>query len=68
MTYSYTEDRLVKIESSWIRVSAIQAVVRIGGGRTGIWLSSGHRIDVGDINGSISPDDVVNGLARRADG
>ena len=64
MTYSDTEVRLVKIDGSWVRVSAVQAVVPTSSGRTGIWLSNGHRVDT---YSTTSPDDVVDALFRRAD-
>ncbi|MGN0100740.1 MAG: hypothetical protein ACI39C_07355 [Dietzia sp.] len=66
MTYSYSTDRLVKIGGKWIRVSAVQAVAKTIEGRTGIYLAGGARIDVGDIHGSISPDDVVERLESGA--
>ena len=55
---------MVEIGRAWIRVSAVEGVTPTVSGRTRIFLAGGHSVDVGDIHGSISPDDVVNALAR----
>lgn len=62
MTYSssYSTDKLVRVDGKWIRVSAVEAVARISGGRTGIYLSNGACIPVGDPNGSPSPNEVID--------
>lgn len=67
MTYTYSTDRLVKIDGKWIRASAVQAVVKTPFGRTGIHLANGVRIEVGDNDGSISPDDVAHKIAGKED-
>ena len=60
MTYSCSADKLVRVDGKWIRASAVEAVARISGGRTGIYLSSGTRIDVGEPYGSPSPNEVID--------
>lgn len=67
MTYSYSTDRLVKVEGAWVRVSAVQAVVRTPSGHVGIHLACGNRVDVGWANGSVTPDDVIDRLFGSAD-
>lgn len=62
--YKELETAFVKIDSSWMKVSSIEAVRPTVSGRTRVYLSSGNFIDVGSTSVSITPDDVMQYIVR----
>lgn len=60
--WSTTTVRYVRIDGTWIKTSAVEAVERTTSGRTAILLASGSQVRVGDIHGSISPDEAMKAI------